>query len=298
MEAELGHLRHFFEVARQGGFTRAAVVLRAQQPGMSRSVRLLEERLGVTLIDRKGRRFALTSAGERVYAACARIFSEVEQIGRIAEEERGTLSGPVRIGASGVLASRVVPDAVAGLLAVHPRLWPMIYSAPAAMGMAKIASGELELGLYLYLPEVPSTLSSVALVEVPFRLVVRADRAKDEATLTSFLGSREVEDPRATGFPTLDKLRKRYPAAAIRVSSNDAEAHLRMVEAGLGVSILPELLVAEGLRAGTLVDVLRGERFQFPVLLVTRRGHTLTGGAQALIGQVIAQVTPKRPKPR
>ncbi|MBL0214802.1 MAG: LysR family transcriptional regulator [Myxococcales bacterium] len=298
MEAELGHLRHFFEVARQGGFTRAAVVLRAQQPGMSRSVRLLEERLGVTLIDRKGRRFALTSAGERVYAACARIFSEVEQIGRIAEEERGTLSGPVRIGASGVLASRVVPDAVAGLLAVHPRLWPMIYSAPAAMGMAKIASGELELGLYLYLPEVPSTLSSVALVEVPFRLVVRADRAKDEATLTSFLGSREVEDPRATGFPTLDKLRKRYPAAAIRVSSNDAEAHLRMVEAGLGVSVLPELLVAEGLRAGTLVDVLRGERFQFPVLLVTRRGHTLTGGAQALIGQVIAQVTSKRPKPR
>ncbi len=298
MDAELGHLRHFFEVARQGGFTRAAEVLRAQQPGMSRSVRLLEERLGVTLIDRKGRRFALTSAGERVYAACARIFSEVAQIGRIAEEERGTLSGPVRIGASGVLASRVVPDAVAGLLAAHPRLWPMIYSAPAAMGMTKIASGELELGLYLYLPEVPSTLSSVALVDAPFRLVVRADRAKDEATLTSFLGSREVEDPRATGFPTLDKLRKRYPAAAIRVSSNDAEAHLRMVEAGLGVSILPELLVAEGLRAGTLVDVLRGERFVFPVLMITRRGHALTGGAQALIDQVTVQFAPKRPKPR
>lgn len=286
MEADLGHLRHFFEVARQGGFTRAAEVLRAQQPGMSRSVRLLEEQLGVRLIDRKGRRFTLTSAGDRVYAACVRIFSEVEQISRIAEEERGSLTGPLRVGASGVLASRVVPDAVSALLPMHPKLWPMVYSAPAAMGMAKIASGELELGLYLYLPEVPPTLQVVPLVDAPFRLVIRADRAKDQATLTSFIGSREVEDPRATGFPTLDKLRAKYPTAAIRVSSNDAEAHLRMVEAGLGVSILPELLVEDGLRRGALVDVLRGERFQFPVLIVTRRGHALSRGAQALIDEV------------
>src|ERR1700754_5214991 len=105
MDAELGHLRHFFEVARQGGFTRAAEVLRAQQPGMSRSVRLLEERLGVTLIDRKGKRCALTGAGERVMAACARIFTDVEQISRIAEEERGALTGPLRIGDGGVIAS-------------------------------------------------------------------------------------------------------------------------------------------------------------------------------------------------
>jgi len=296
MDAELGHLRHFYEVARQGSFTRAAEVLRAQQPGMSRSVRLLEERLGIRLIDRQGRRFALTSAGERVYTACARIFSEVEQIGRIAEEERGSLAGPLRVGASGVLASRVVPDAVAGLLVRHPRLWPMVYSAPAAMGMVKIASGELELGLYLYLPEVPPTLVAAPVVEVPFRLVVRADRAKDLDTLSSFIGSREVEDPRATGFPTLEKLRRKVPTAAIRVSSNDAEAHLRMVEAGVGVSILPELLVAEGLRRGTLVDVLRGERFQFPILMVTRRGQPPSRGAQALIDEVVAQLTAKRPK--
>lgn len=286
MDAELNHLRHFFEVARQGGFTRAADVLRAQQPGMSRSVRLLEERLGVSLIERAGRRFALTDAGERVYAACSRIFADVEQIGQIADEERGAATGPLRIGASGVLASRVIPDALPALLSRHPALWPMIYSAPAGMGMARVASGELELGIYLYVPEVPRTLVCSELAQAEFRLVVRADRARDEATLSSFIGSREVEDPRARRFPTLEKLRKKHPKAAIRISSNDAEAHLRMVEAGLGVSILPHLLVADGLRRGTLVDVLRGERFQFPVLLVTRRAHVLTRGAQALLDQL------------
>src|SRR5205085_5467242 len=104
--------------------------------------------------------------------------------------------------------------------------------------------------------------------------------------LSSFIGSREVEDPRVTEFPTLERLRKRYPSAAIRVSSNDVEAHVRMVEAGLGVSILLELVVADALRKKRLVDVLRGERFAFPILLVTRRGHALSLGAQALVDRV------------
>jgi DNA-binding transcriptional LysR family regulator len=287
MDADLGHLRHFFEVARQGGFTRAAEVLRAQQPGMSRSVRLLEDQLGVRLIDRGGKRFALTTAGARVFETCARIFTDVEHITRIADEERGTLAGPLRIGAGGVLASRIIPDALAALTTEHPRLWPMVFAAPASMGMARIASGELELGIYAYLPDVPPTLVSEPLATLTYRLVVRADRAKHRATLTSFIGSREVEDPRATKFPSLDRLRKKFPEAQIRLSTNDIEAHLRMVEAGLGVSILPALLVSAA--RVRLVDVFHGERYEFPILLVTRRAHTLTAGALALLDQVRAR---------
>lgn len=294
MDASLPYLRHFYEVARQKGFTRAAEVLRAQQPGMSRSVRLLEEQLGVQLIERSKRQFALTTAGERVFTACARIFTEVEQIKTIADEERGVLSGPLRIGASGVLASRLLPDALAGLIDAHPRLWPMVYSAPSAMGMARIAAGELELGLYFYAPDVPATLACSPLVELPFRLVVRADRAKHRPTLCSFIGSREVEDPRTTQFPTLERLRTKYPEAQIRISNNDQEAHLRMVEGGLGVSILPEPLVREGLAKKRLVDVLRGERFQFPVLVVTRQRSVPSAAARALLDQLVQTLTRSR----
>jgi DNA-binding transcriptional LysR family regulator len=207
-----------------------------------------------------------------------------------AEEERGSPAGPLRVGSSNVLASRVVPGAVAALLAKYPKLWPMIYSAPVAMGMSRIASGELELGLYFYVPDVPASLTATPLADVAFRLVVRVDRKHHEPTLTSFIGSREVEDPRAASFPTLERLRAKYPAAAIRVSSNDPEAHLRMVEAWLGVSILPQLLVADGLRKKRLVDVLRGERFVFPLLLVTRRGHALSLGAERLIEETVKRL--------
>jgi DNA-binding transcriptional LysR family regulator len=291
MNSELNHLRHFFEVARQGSFTRAAQVLRTQQPGMSRSVRLLEETIGVTLIERRGRRFRLTAAGERVRAACARIFSEVEEIARIAEEERGELRGPVRVASSGALASRLLPDALPRLLSQHPHLWPMIFSAPAQMGMARVTSGEVELGLFFYVPTIPTALTCVALAQVEFRLVVRADHAEDPDVLRSFIGSREVEDPKVTNFPTLERLRRVHPKAQIRISTNDADAHLRMVEAGLGVSILPCFLVEDGLRRRRLADVFAGERFEFPILLVTRNGHALSRGAQALLDEVVARVS-------
>jgi DNA-binding transcriptional LysR family regulator len=63
-----------------------------------------------------------------------------------------------------------------------------------------------------------------------------------------------------------------------------------MVEAGLGVSILPELVVAAGLAHGVLVDVLPGETFRFPILQVTRRDHELTRGATALLAQVVSRL--------
>src|SRR5258708_97470 len=82
------------------------------------------------------------------------------------------------------------------------------------------------------------------------------ERARDRETLVSFIGGREVEGERPRSFPTLGRLRRLVPDAQIRISTNDAEAHLRMVEAGLGVSVLPRFVVEDGLRSGALADVL------------------------------------------
>ncbi len=291
MNSLLAHLRPFYEVARLESFTKAAAALQAHQPAMSRSVRLLEEALGVVLIDRKGRkRVVLTSAGERVFERCKRIFSEVEQVERIGEDERGEVRGPLRLGSSGALASRAVPDALPALLARHSKLWPMVFAAPAALGMHRIAEKELEFGLYFYVPPVPAALEVVELGDVEFRFVIRARDAKNQAVRGSFLGSREVEDPKNRQFPTLDRLKQSCPEAAIRISTNDAEAHVRLVEAGQGCSILPAFVVGDGLEHGRLADVFPKERFRFPLLLVKRKNHVLTRGAEALCQQVASQI--------
>ena len=120
--------------------------------------------------------------------------------------------------------------------------------------------------------------------------MVRADRATDRATLGSFIGSREVEDDRADKFPTLDRLRKSVPHAAIKISTNDVEAHIRLVEAGLGVSVLPQFVVAAGLAKKQLRDVLPRDRLEFPLLLVTRKRRVLSRAAQVFVDAVLAAV--------
>jgi DNA-binding transcriptional LysR family regulator len=292
MALELGHLAQFFEVARRGSFTSAARALRIQQPSVSRSVKLLEDALGVQLLERRPRGVELTASGERVFEIATRLFEEASRIERITEPDRAELKGPLRVAAAGAVASRLAPDAIAKLVAEHPRVWPMVFSGPAAMAADRIASGDLELGLYFYVERLPPVLEVRELVDVPFYLVVRRDRARDKATLASFIGSREVEGDRARRFPALDRLRRQVPEASIRISTNDIEAHLRMVEAGLGVSILPGFIVDAELRARRLANVLPDAKFRFPLLLVTRKRRTLSRAADAFVAQVLASLEP------
>ena len=288
MAFELGHLAHFYAVARHESFTRGAAALRLQQPTVSRSVKLLEDALGLALLERRPRRVVLTAAGQRVFDACVRLFEEADNIARIAEDERGECRGPLRVAAAGAVASRLAPAAIATLASRHPAVWPMVFSSPASMAAERIARGDLELGVYFYAPQLPPALERRELALVRFHLVVRADRARSRATLASFIGSREVEDERADRFPTLDRLRRQVPDAAIKISTNDIEAHLRLVQAGTGVSVLPRFVVGPGLAARTLRDVLPRERLEFPLLLVTRRGRVLSRAAQAFVEAVVS----------
>jgi len=68
------HLFYFWRVARLGHLTRAAEALHTSQSALSAQIRQLEERLGETLFDRRGRRLALTASGQLVLAYADQIF--------------------------------------------------------------------------------------------------------------------------------------------------------------------------------------------------------------------------------
>ncbi|WP_068090383.1 LysR family transcriptional regulator [Novosphingobium rosa] len=93
----LPHLSLFAEVARRGGFRAAARALGMSPSAVSHSVALLEERLGVRLLNRTKRSLALTEAGERLFARLDPAMEDIAQGLRDAVETSDEPSGRVRI---------------------------------------------------------------------------------------------------------------------------------------------------------------------------------------------------------
>lgn len=90
----------FMQVVREGSFTAAAQRLGLAQSGVSRSVRELEERLGVQLLVRTTRKLSLTQAGEQLYQKTASGFDTLDLGLAALAHYRETPSGTVRINAS------------------------------------------------------------------------------------------------------------------------------------------------------------------------------------------------------
>ena len=90
----------FIQVVREGSFTAAAARLGLAQSGVSRSIRELEERLGVQLLVRTTRKLSLTQAGEQLYQTAESGFDALDSGLATLAYYRQTPSGTVRINAS------------------------------------------------------------------------------------------------------------------------------------------------------------------------------------------------------
>lgn len=288
---ELNHLRHFWAVARAGGFTSAARAIHVQQPALSRAVRQLEGSLGVTLFEREKRGVRLTKVGAEIYEACERIFQDVDNVRVLADAERNDCRGVVRFSASSEIASDLMPEVLAAYHRAHPDVWPMMFTGPSTPMLDAIARGDSELGFFFHLPRKREELAVRALAKVPFKLVIRASDARSRAVRASFIGSREIDDSGTKSYPTIERIRRDLPEVKIRLSSNDATARKRMVQAGLGVAILPAFMVKGELARGELAELYREERFRFDLHFVARAGRILPRAARVLLDHVKRELT-------
>ncbi|MCR6629239.1 MAG: LysR family transcriptional regulator [Magnetospirillum sp.] len=113
-------LATFLAIARHRSFRRAADELGCTPSALSHALRLLEERLGLRLVNRTTRSVALTEAGERLYA---RVAPALRDIGDALEELntlRQTPMGRLRLNAARVSAKMVLLPVVARFAAAHP----------------------------------------------------------------------------------------------------------------------------------------------------------------------------------
>lgn len=138
-------LRHALAVAEHGSFSRAAAVVGLTQPGLTKSIRRLEDRLGAKLFSRGARGVDPTDMGAKLVAHARVIAAQVDDlvgdVGAIANGEAGT----IRVGGGPSWLSRYLPLVIARLTAQRTALRVRVVGGFQDRLMEALAQGELDL---------------------------------------------------------------------------------------------------------------------------------------------------------
>lgn len=258
-------MQFFSVLMRCGSLAAAARELQVSPPAVSKRLAALEDRLGVTLLNRTTRRLALTPEGESYLAQARRILGEIEALERELQGARSEPGGLLRVNATLGFGRMHVAPAIASFARLHPKIEvqlqlsvnppPLTEDAfdvcvrfgepPDARVVARLLAPNRRLlcasPAYLQrrgMPRAPHELSGHDLIAI---------RQGDEAFgLLRLRSGRRVESVRVRGA----------------LATNDGEIAVHWALAGHGIVLRAEWDVARYLRSGRLRQVL--ENWQSP----------------------------------
>ena len=269
MADDLNAMSVFAAVAEAKGFRAAGTRLGVTASAVSQTIRRLEERLGVVLVQRTTRSVRLTEAGERLYAsvrpALEEVRSAVAAVGELSSEPRGTLRLVLSTGAEAFLRGPLLAD----FLREHPRVaLDLSVSNEISDIVAAGYDGGIQLG------EVIDRDMIAVPITGDIRLMV-------VGAPSYFARHRKPKHPRdlvdhecVNWHPTPESPPYRWEftesgrdfsvAVPARVLTTDSRLLVRLARAGIGLTILYEAQAREALHRRELVPVLEEYSAPFP----------------------------------
>jgi LysR family transcriptional regulator, pca operon transcriptional activator len=139
------HLQTFVEVARQKSVMRAADVLHVSQPAVTKTIRELEEVLGVALFQREGRGIVITRHGEIFLRHAGATMTALRQALDSVSHDSAQLGPPVRVGALPTVSTRIMPKAMTAFLNENTGSRIKIVTGDNAVLLEQLRVGELDL---------------------------------------------------------------------------------------------------------------------------------------------------------
>jgi LysR family pca operon transcriptional activator len=139
------HLQTFVEVARQKSVIKAAELLHVSQPAVTKTIRELEEALGVDVFERDGRGIKITRYGEVFLRYAGAALTALRQGFDSISQERSGEAPPIRIGALPTVSTRIMPRAMELFLKEETWSRIKIVTGENAVLLEQLRVGDLDL---------------------------------------------------------------------------------------------------------------------------------------------------------
>ncbi len=250
-------LRVFVRVMDRGSFSAAAKDLGLTPSAVSKLISRLEDRLGVRLLERSTRRLALTPEGEAFLKRARRIVADIEEAEAEVAQARGAPRGVLRVNAGTAFGLHQLAPAMADFLARYPEIDLELSITDRLVDLIEeqadiaVRSGHIPEGPFIQrkiadlqrvICAAPSYLRRRGTPKTP------ADLKDHDCIVVAGPGLNRWPFKSRAGIDVIDI----HP----RVSTDDAEAALRLAVEGAGIIRLSDVIVGGPLRAGELTALL------------------------------------------
>jgi len=235
----LRELKTFVAVARHGTFAAAGQQVGLTQSAVSAQMRVLEQGLGVRLFERSGRAAVLNAAGRHALPLAEQMLGLYAQMAL--PTSAAEWQGELKVGAIATLQTGLLPEALPRFRAAAPRVELKLVPGVSLNLLSQIDAGELDLALLIKPPfDLPKELLQISLAHEPFVLITPLSVTADDPLQILAEQPFVRYDRRSFGGRRVNQfLREQRLTVQEALELDELEAIVRMVECGLGVSLIP-----------------------------------------------------------
>lgn len=239
-------IEHFLKLSETLNFRKAADEIYIAQPALSRQIMALEEELGVVLFDRNKRNVALTTAGEYFKEECERILEDFERVKQRTFQIHKGEGGEIKIAHSSSSMQFLLPNILAKIQAEMPLMKTNLNETTNLYGINALINRTIDVAFGPNMI-VPKELNARTIYVENFVIILPQ---KHHFDTTNFVSLAQLADenfilpPRSesSGYvESLEALCQSYGfIPKVAYQSGNSNTVLRLVEAGLGISIEPK----------------------------------------------------------
>ncbi|AZG08417.1 LysR family transcriptional regulator [Pigmentiphaga sp. H8] len=301
MTIHIRPLDAFLAVAQYGTLGRAAQKLNITQPALSRTIRKLEEQIGMPLFERYLTGMKLTAAGETLLPRAALIQKEAEAATEEIDELRGLARGTIRVGAIASAVGQILPQAIAQVLEQWPRLQVHIVEGIADVLVDALVNREVDLTVGASMPASPDICAIPDCHWEDASYIVAAPshplRANSVITLADTLDYKWVLSPEGTApYEDLSKefAKAGLPMPEVIVKTRSNITNKSLISHGGFLGWLAEPLYEPERQAGWIDRLPVAGVVKRRQLQVYRRSHGLLPQPAVKLLDVLRQLTSRR----
>jgi DNA-binding transcriptional LysR family regulator len=299
---EVRRLRVLRALADHGTVTAAAEVLHLTPSAVSQQLAALETEVGQELLERRGRRVAITSAGRLLLSHTDAILTEVERAEAAMRQHADGATGEVRVAAFATAISLLVAPSLARLRETTPGLRLVVRDAEGHQGVTQLLDGEVELAVAVQHRGSPrpddERLTQIPLYAEPFDAVLPSNHPAAVATSVE-LATLSTDDwvTPSVGNPVRDVVLLACEQAGFQPRivhcSDDFRSVAALVAAGAGVALVPRLALRDSPTGTAVIRALSDPAPVRRVFVAVRPGsadHPLVAATIEALSEAAARL--------